>query len=217
MSEIAAFDPYYAEKFRLNAMMPYWHQLGFQAKNVRQAFEHAVDEWVQTLYTSADVDFKAFLGNAKKSFARKHNNQYAVPSRNPATADAKIAKHEDKDIQQPPAEKTEQTAQKPKLKRPEAFMPHIYVKFKECPRTTYYPSLKALYTSIMGEAHIDLRKPCPLHFQHDRSNIQAHDLTYRQRIDWLKKQVCKLVTEHMPNRTVEHIERITQYGDKYIA
>ena len=217
VAEISEFDHELGERYRKVAMEPTWHGQCFNARSVQVMFEQTVSEWLHELQSNIRLQFSAMLNQAKRNCIGNRKSQQPTPCRKPAAVASKIAKHEDKDIQQPPAEKTEQTAQKPKLKRPEAFMPHIYVKFKECPRTTYYSSLKALYTSIMGEAHIDQHKPCPLHFQHDRSNIQAHDLTYRQRIDWLKKQVCKLVTEHMPNRTVEHIERITRYGIKYTA
>lgn len=205
VAEIAAFDPYYAEKYRQNAMNPCWHRQAFKADSVQKAFEQAISEWVQKLHSDGNVDFSSFMDRAKRTFECKHSAPCQPLAQKPSTDEAEQIRD------------TETASKNPKKKYPETFMPHIYVKFKECPRTTYYSSLKALYTSIMGEAHIDQHKPCPLHFQHDRSNIQAHDLTYRQRIDWLKKQVCKLVTEHMPNRTVEHIERITQYGDKYIA
>ena len=205
VSEIAAFDPYYAEKYRQNAMNPCWHRQAFKADSVQKAFEQAISEWVQKLHSDDNVDFSSFMDRAKRTFECKHSAPCQTIAQKPSTDEAEQRSD------------TETASKNHKQKYPETFMPHIYVKFKECPRTIYYPSLNALYTSIVGEAHKDSSNRCPLHFLHDSSRVQAHDLNYQQRIDWLKKQVCKLVTKNMPNRTVEHIERITRYGIKYTA
>lgn len=191
--QIKAIDAECGERFRRIALSPEYFYKAFMNRSVQLLLEATTKEWAESLQHELRATFGYLVDEAE----RRESLGNAIPET-----------------------QSEQTAKPAKARHiayPVQFMPHIYVKYKECPRTTYYPSLKALYTSIVGEANMGGSTRCPLHFQHDASKIQAHDLSYQERIDWLKKQVCRLVSKNIPNRTVEHIERINRDGVKYIA